>query len=452
MYTKLEKRMDDDEPQQYSRRPREISPDVWDNMQESEKMEAIKKYNPDLYTMLMEQEDDDDEEEYVSRRPPQVDEDTWYGSTEEQKEVLIEKYANKLSTTSSVQPIRLPPSLQTINNPVKEPPKGLTAPFKPSHPTIPSIVDKPQEKSASQMIQVRVPSSIPRPKEPTINEVKRIEKSLVTKQDIPSEDEEEEPQSVFKLDNLVALLSKHNVTIHSLYTVKKRVKFLLLVIQNFYMGIYMSSKYTMYISKLTGFETFSLEDDEEDNDQDTMFYQRLPIEGVRREKHSKCRSLLRFSPLVSESPIKLMYLGRHFLGYITRDNKVESYVINNPVYKTGFYYMTDLEYLFKNLKDGKIMDDLQRFEKAFCDASFDRLQVEITNSKENVMKIFKTVQSMKPAVEKKTFFEKVAKLNKYVKVDKHKEKANGMLAQIRQDNLDTIFTIENVTFALKELK
>ena len=97
-------------------------------------------------------------------------------------------------------------------------------------------------------------------------------------------------------------------------------------------------------------------------------------------------------------------------------------------------------------------DELSKFEAAFNDAVYDRLEGEVENTKQNLVKVSKRVNALKPSDEKKSFGKKVDKLMKYVKIDKHTEKANKMLMEIRHKNLQNMFTMENVTYVLKEFK
>ena len=212
----------------------------------------------------------------------------------------------------------------------------------------------------------------------------------------------------------------------------------------------MPSKYEMFMERPLGIATYELIEDDQADEQETLFFNKLPIESMRRDKVSKSKSLNRFLPLVTESDIKLMHVAEYFLVYISRDNTVESYLLSNPIQEGGYYYMMDLEYLFRNI--AKITDELSKFEKAFNDAVYDRLSTEVQNTKVNLKKVVKRVTELQPLEDKNLFNQRVSKIQKYVKVDKHKDKANKMLTEVRHRNLNKMFETENITYVLKEFK
>ena len=421
------------EEEYVSRRPKEISEEAWDAMEEEQKMEAVKKYNPEMYKKLMAEAEAvgaGEEEEYVSRRPKEVPQERWDAMEEEEKLQVIEKYS---------KPQESAPRL--------------------ARPAFSGIPDK---KETAQVINVKQPvMKLQTTSKPNLA-VKNIEQSLgkssrggdlATKYAHYQEDEEEddEPQtSVFKITNLISLFTKHDIKIQSIFVRRRRIKFLIVTVQNFTIGLHMPAKYEMYMERPLGIGTYELVEDDEEDDQDTLFYNKLPIESLRREKISKIKSLHRFLPLITESEIKIMNVSKYFIVYIDQQNTVQNFILSNPIGETGYYYLMDLQFLFKNLN--KVNDDLVKFEKAFNDAVYDRLSTEVQNTKVNLKKVAKRVYELKPLDEKKLFNEKLTKIMKYVKIDKHREKANKVLAEVRSKNLNAMFDMENVTYVLREFK
>jgi len=265
------------------------------------------------------------------------------------------------------------------------------------------------------------------------------------------EDEEEEDDRGYKLSNLIGMFNKNAINLQCIFTYNKKVMFLILVHDSFNYVLYIPSKYQMNIDRNLGIATYELTDDEEEKEVDTLFYNRLPIESLRRTKASKVKSLHRFLPLVTESPIKMFYIDELFLAYITRSNEVDSLMLMSPFHLTkGYYYMTDLQFFFKNLQ--KLGDEFSKFERALNDAVYDRLTTELDTARVAVNKAQKMLTSLQPKQAKKGFHDSIAKLTKYLSVDKHKEKAKQVLIKTRNANLNKMFEIENVTYVMKEFK
>ena len=276
--------------------------------------------------------------------------------------------------------------------------------------------------------------------------------------DLPADDEEikeeieVQPQetSKYKISNLISLFNKNNIALQAIFTYDRRVMLLLIVHGSFNYAIYIPSRYEMFIDRSLGIAVYELNDDEEEEQQDTLFYNRLPIENVRRVKASKAKALQRFLPLVEESPIKMLYIEEYFVTYITRSNEVDSLMIMSPFKGSGYFYLTDLEFFFKNL--AKLHDEFARFERALNEAVYDRLTTELDSAKVAIMKAQKMVTSIKPKETKQKFLGAVGKLNKYLTVDKHQEKARKWLLKLRNNNLNKMFEIEHVTYVMKEFK
>jgi hypothetical protein len=416
----IEDPVEDDDQDTGSRRPKQVPADVWDTMEEEQKMQAVKKYNPALYQRLLEeeQEEEEDDQEYVSRRPPEVDKDEWNDMSEEEKQQVIDYYASNKKSHA-------PPSSSSTHSHVQPPQvsqasHGLHAPHVDTN-TVKKITKQREEKK---------------------------ERDVDVDQDEQPDDSQ--PASKYKFSNLIDFFNKFDIRLLSVFNIKKRIKLLLISVESFNVCVYMPSKYEMYMERPIGIATYELQEDDDEEEQDTLFYNRLPIESMKREKSSKVKSLMRFLPLVTESPIKTMYIGKYFLSYINRDNEIDSYLCNSPVTDTGYYYMIDLTFLFSHIKN--ISGELLRFESAFNNAVYDRLTTEVEKTKANLTKAIKKVQNIQPQAEKKTFSQKLAKLYVYLKQDKHKEKANAFLIDVRQKNLNNMFDIENVTYVMKEFK
>ena len=269
--------------------------------------------------------------------------------------------------------------------------------------------------------------------------------------DEDSDEEQDARTSKYKVSNLISLFNQNAIRLECIFTYKKKVMFLVVVHDSFNYVLYIPSKYQMYIDRNLGIPTYELTDDEEEEEVDTLFYNRLPIESLRRSKASKAKSLQRFLPLVTESPIKMFYVDELFVSYITRSNEVDSLMLMSPFHlKKGYYYMTDLEFFFKNLQ--KLGDEFSKFERALNDAVYDRLTTELDTARVAVNKAQKLLASLQPKQAKKSFHDNIAKLTKYLSVDKHKEKAKTVLIKTRNGNLNKMFEIENVTYVMKEFK
>ena len=166
---------------------------------------------------------------------------------------------------------------------------------------------------------------------------------------------------------------------------------------------------------------------------------------------SKTKSLQRFLPLVSESPIKLLYIDEYFISYITRHNEVDSLISLSPYNKEkGYFYMIDLEFFYKNVS--KLSNEFTKFEKALNKVVYDKLAVEVEGTKKSIDKAQKMLSTVQPIKEKDEFNQRVDELNKFYLVDKHKEKARTNLISIRGLNLNKIFDFENITYMMKEFK
>ncbi len=421
----LEDTLDDEEEYQPSRRPQQISEDVWYDMSEEEKVEALRKYNPSALEDTL-----DDEEEYQpSRRPQQISEDVWYDMTEEEKVDALRLY----------NPDALEPSER---NSIKQYPSHAPSTSTSTTNSKPYIEDKNEEKKelTKEKKYVEVTKITPKTKQDD------IEYDYESK----FRDEDDNKTSKYKLANLINFFAKHNIKLKSIFTEKRRIKFVLIQVSLFNLCVYMPSKYEMYMEKPIGIATYELQIDDEDDDVDTLFYNRLPIEEMRRKKKSKSKSMQRFMPLMTDSNIKTMYLDEYFIVYIDRDNEIESYLMNNPCQSQGYYYLTDLQYLFKNIN--RMHEELSRFERVFNDAVYDRLSSEVEQTKQNLDKMVKKVQKINPLMEKKIYNTKQEKIAKYLKKDKYKDKAKALMMKIRQDNLNNMFNIENITYVMKEFK
>lgn len=270
------------------------------------------------------------------------------------------------------------------------------------------------------------------------------------------EDEDDEPvSSKYKISNLITLFNKSNIELSAIFTYKKRVVLLQVIHEAFNYFLYVPSKYEMYIDRSLGIATYDLNDDEEDDteskeSEDTLFYSKLPIQNLRREKKSKCKNLTRFLPLVSESPIKILYIEEGFLCYINRYNEIDSMILSSPFKSSGYFFMTDLEFFFKNLT--KLVDEFSKFEKALTEAVYDKLTVEVDAARAAVANAQRVVSELNPKEEKKTFAKKVVKLSDYYADEKHRAKAKTMLLSLRSKNLKKMFDIENLTYVMKEFK
>ena len=399
-----------------SRRPKQVSREQWDAMEEEEKMQAVKRFNPALYQKLLAEEEepeDVDEEEYVSRRPPEVDKDEWDNMTEDEKQHVIDYYSK----------------------PAQQQQPSITIPTNTVHKLGAREAPRNQARDAREG-----------------REYREIEKEGKKEEheDDADDDDDQQPASKYKLSNLIDFFNKFDIRLLSVFNVKKRIKLLLISVESFNVCVYMPTRYEMYMERPIGIATYELQEDDEEEEQDTLFYNRLPIESMKREKSSKVKSLMRFLPLVTESPIKTMYIGKYFLSYITKNNDIDSYLCSSPVTDTGYYYIIDLQFLFSHIKN--ISGELLRFESAFNNAVYDRLTTEVEKTKTNLNKAIKKVQNIQPQGEKKTFNQKLAKLYAYLKQEKHKEKASAFLIDVRQKNLNNMFDIENVTYVMKEFK
>jgi len=265
------------------------------------------------------------------------------------------------------------------------------------------------------------------------------------------EAEREEPSTKYKISNLITLFNKSNISLQAIFTYQKRVMMLLIVHGSFNYVLYIPSKYEMYIDRNLGIATYDMnDDDEEPNEQDTLFYNRLPIESLRRVRNSKAKSLARFLPLVEESPIKIAYLDEYFVSYISRSNEVDSLIFMSPFKGSGYFLMTDLEFFFKNIH--KLQEEFGRFERALNDAVYDRLTTELDSARHAINKAKDMLNRIHPKETKQKFTGMVSKLNKYLTIDKHREKARKWLLQVRNNNLNKMFEIEHVTYVMKEFK
>jgi hypothetical protein len=263
------------------------------------------------------------------------------------------------------------------------------------------------------------------------------------------DDHDDERTTKYKLSNLITLFHKSGIKLLSIFTYSKRVMLLQILHNEFEYCLYIPSKYEMYIDRSSGIPTYEMADDEEDaEEEDTLFYNGLPIQNLRREKKSKSKSLARFMPLVTESPFKMIYIDESFVSYITRNNEIDSLLLVAPFKTSGYFYLTDLEFFFKNLN--RVTDEMQRFERALNDAVYDKLTTEIDSAKKAVQNAQKMLATLNPKAEKAQFAAKVTKLNKYVKHPKYQAKASKMLIKLRNQNLDKMFDLEHLAYVMKE--
>ena len=265
-------------------------------------------------------------------------------------------------------------------------------------------------------------------------------------------DEEDDRGSRYKISNLISLFNKHNISLNTIFTYSKRVMILQVIHDNYEYCLYIPSKYEMYVDRSLGIPTYELaDDDEQEDEQDTLFYNRLPIETLRRAKTSKSKSLSRFLPLVTESPIKMVYIDQRFVTYITRANEIDSLLLMSPLnYSGGYYIMTDLEFFFKNLM--RLSDEFGKFERALNDAVYDRLTTELDTAKAAMAKAQKLLSTLDPKQEKIKFLHNLGHLNKFYNQDQTKEKARTLMIKARNNNLNKMFEIENITYVMKEFK
>lgn len=273
----------------------------------------------------------------------------------------------------------------------------------------------------------------------------------------PTYDEDEpddEPKSSrYKISNLIALFAKHGITLNTIFTYKKRVMIVQITQEGFTYFVYIPSKYEMYIDRSLGIATYEMADDDEDeskDEQDTLFYSKLPIFNLRRAKKSKQKGLTRFLPLVSDSPIKIIYITQYFLCYISRHNEVDSMIMLSPCNQSGYFYLTDLEFFFKTIT--KMPEELTKFEQAFNEAVYNRLTVEIDHARVMLSRATKVVNQINPKSTKHAFSKVINKLEKYANNEKHRNKAFKMMVDARNKNLNSMFQIENVTYVMKEFK
>lgn len=261
-------------------------------------------------------------------------------------------------------------------------------------------------------------------------------------------------RSKYKLSNLIALFNKQNIDLINIFTNDKSVQFLMVVQNNLKYLLYIPSKYDMYVDRTLGIATYDLlmdDGEQEDGSEETLFYNRLPIESVRRAKNSKSKSLSRFLPLVTESPIKMMYIDEYFLSYISRHNDISSLIISSPFKeKPSYYYVTDLEFFFKNLQ--RLGDEFKKFERALSDAVYDRLTTEIDTARKAIVKAQQVLTKLNPQQTKKAFFNATDKLTKYLEIEQHRPKASKMMIDVRTSNLNKMFNLENITYVMKEFK
>jgi hypothetical protein len=261
-------------------------------------------------------------------------------------------------------------------------------------------------------------------------------------------------RSKYKLSNLIALFNKQNIDLINIFTNDKSVQFLMVIQNNLKYLIYIPSKYDMYVDRTLGIATYDLlmdDGEQEDGTEETLFYNRLPIESLRRAKSSKSKSLSRFLPLVTESPIKMMYIDEYFLSYISRHNDINSLIISSPFKeKPSYYYVTDLEFFFKNLQ--RLGDEFKKFERALSDAVYDRLTTEIDTARKAIVKAQKILTTLNPQQTKKAFLDATTKLTKYLEIEQHRNKASKMMVDVRSSNLNKMFNLENITYVMKEFK
>jgi hypothetical protein len=262
----------------------------------------------------------------------------------------------------------------------------------------------------------------------------------------------------YKISNLNAKFIEQGIDLQTIFTYTKRILMLEVIKETFKFFIYIPSKYEMYIDnafRMLGIATYELideEDKEAGEDPDTLFYSKLPIENLRRKKNSKAKSLTRFLPLVSESPIKLIYADEYFLSYITRHNEVDSLISLSPYNKDkGYFYLTDLEFVYGNMD--KLNSEFAKFEKALNKVVYDKLSVEVDSAKVSIERAQKIINTLNPKKEKDKFTEDIDNLNKYYINDKvKKERARVQMIAVRSTNLNKMFDIENITYMMKELK
>ena len=261
----------------------------------------------------------------------------------------------------------------------------------------------------------------------------------------------------YKISNLNAKFQEVGIDLQTIFTYEKRIIMLEVIAETFKFFIYIPSKYEMHIDnafRLLGIATYELNDEPSDSsldEPDTLFYSKLPIETLRRKKMSMTKSLHRFLPLVSESPVKLLYIDEYFISYITRHNDVDSLISLSPYNKEkGYFYIIDLEFFYKNVS--KLSSEFSKFEKALNKVVYDKLAVEVEGTKKSIDKAQKMLVAVNPIKEQIEFSQRVDELNKFYLVDKHKEKARTNLIGLRSLNLNKIFDFENITYMMKEFK
>ena len=263
----------------------------------------------------------------------------------------------------------------------------------------------------------------------------------------------------FPVANLLEHFQKNKIQVHGLFSFEGRIIFLYIqfITSGLSIFLYVPSKFVLKPdSSVKNYMHISMSSDEEESKQDSIFVinQTASLAGPK-EKKSYISSLNRFIPLVEESKYKLLFVNKEMIVYINRYNEVETFNLNSPFNKKGFFYMTDLESFYNTGE--KLEKELLNMEILFSNRVYNTIDNEVSGLKDVILKITNDLKTISGRMHNETFNNRIKRVNEVINKyqtnpGKQVTECIELASKIRENNFETMIYLEKLTFFLKELK
>jgi len=269
------------------------------------------------------------------------------------------------------------------------------------------------------------------------------------------DDDHDDDYEEFPVTNLLDYFQKNKIVVHGIFSYEGRIIFLYIqfITSGLSIFLYVPSKFILKPdSSVKNYMHISMNEDDEEKTPESIFVpQKL---SGKSDKKSYASSLSRFIPLVEESKYKLLFVNKEMIVYINRYNDVESFNLNSPFNKKGYYYMTDLE-SFYNAGE-KLEKELLNTEILFSSRVYNTIDSEMLGLKEVMTKMVNDVKSISGRVCNENFMTRIKRVNeviaKYQNGNKQLTECIEVASKIRETNFETMIYLEKIIFFLKELK
>jgi len=266
---------------------------------------------------------------------------------------------------------------------------------------------------------------------------------------------EQDDTETFLISVLIDVLKKQKINVEGIFAFDTRTVFIhcVFVQSGLDLLLYIPSKYEIRTEKNLGIPIFNLSSDENDDVEDkppadSLFISTTNV-NIERLKLTRQKGLNRFIPIFSSSKYKIAYVDNYFLTFINRHNSIDGFMMSSPCGLKGYYLTIDLQNFY--IIGPKIVDDINVQLDMMSKAVFNKLDSEITKSKDHIKRATDMLDKINPKQTLDQHNTRTKKLIPLLNDGAKSEKAITLMRRIRAEMFKSMFEIENIAYVLSEL-